>query len=148
MFKKITRVAVCALGAGSLMLVGASPATAALTYSDSESYDNLSCNTHEAAEYCHETTGKRSGHGNPAGRGINKDKYEATYTTIVDGEVVREQQFTKKETSVWDIPWAHVNHTVEKGTITTSEGECRYHSVYHSSNSELRANNSRTKCDF
>lgn len=148
MFKKFTHTAVGALGVGSLMLVGMGPATAALTYLTSETYDTVSCNTYEATEYCHESAGKRSGHGNSAGRGLSKDKYERTYTTAVDGEVVREQQFSGKEVTVWDIPWGQVFHTVEKGTITTPEGQCRYHSVSHSSNSEVRANNYRTQCDY
>lgn len=147
MFKKLTHVAVGALGAGSLMLVGASPAAAALTYSESESYNAVHCNTYEGAEYCHESAGKRSGHGNPAGRGLSKDKYERTYTTTVDGEVIREQQFSGKAVTIWDIPWGHVFHTVEKGTITTPEGTCRYHAVQQVSNSELRANHYKTKCD-
>lgn len=147
MFTKFTQAAVGALGVGSLMLVGTGPASAALPYSSSESYDTVSCNSHGSTEYCHATAGKRSGHANPAGRGLNKNKYEGTYTTTVDGEVVREQQFSGKEVTVWDIPWGHVFHTVEKGTITTPESECRYHSVQHTANSDLRANKYKTRCD-
>lgn len=147
MFGKFKHVAACTLGAGSLMLVGAAPAAAALPYSFSESYDTVSCNSYESTEYCHATAGKRSGQSNPAGRGLNKDKYQGTYTTTVDGEAVLERQFTKKEVTAWDVPWPHVSHMVEKGTITTPEGTCSYHAVQQTSNSELRANHYKEKCD-
>ena len=147
MFKKFTHAAVGTLGVGSLMLVGMAPASAGLPYHLKESYDTVSCNSHGSTEYCHATAGKWSGQSNPAGRGLNKDKQEGTFTTTVDGEVVMERQFTKKETTTWDVPRPHTYHVVEKGTITTPEGTCRYHSVHHAANSEARASHYKTKCD-
>ncbi len=147
MTTKFTHAALGTLGAGALLFAGMSSASAALPYASSESYDTVSCNSIGATEYCHAATGTRSGHANPAGRGLNKDEYEAVHTTTVDGELVREQEFTKKEITAWDIPWPHVSHVVEKGTVTTPDGHCRYHSVSHSSNSEVRVNHHRSTCD-
>lgn len=146
MFSKFKHVAACTVGAAALVMAGMGPAAAA-TEKHTYDYGGVDCNTYAGVEYCHDVSGQSNAKSNPGGRALIKDRSEATFTEAVDGEIVYERQFTSKEMSVYDIPRQHVGHTVEKGTIVTADGECRYRSVYHSANSELRASHYKTKCD-